>query len=290
MTWVQKAAQIARTLLLHASKETAARVFTVLAFLALSPLVHGLTGKVLEGEVATGELVTINLNIFSSVGAPPPLPKEPPPSEATEEVIQDRGQTIATASLRVCRDDQGKELGKLRVVTFSTEYHWDLGSSSKVWLGGSEIKDFAREVLATDGLKSYLRADEIVAVGTASCEGNVERETCLAYDRAKALKGWVRTQRESTGRYQGVDDIHTLNLGRVKEECGGVLNKIFDTGSQRPLMLIGVTGEYSPEQLEYCLQKVLEEDGQGKTAKLLETYSEFAIDRPPPRPCPKRDR
>lgn len=194
-----------------------------------------------------------------------------PPDETTELVSIAGSEQPATLYTRFCEEDQ-PDSGELGVLVLSDEYSWVYGSETRVHLVGEPVV-FPEVVLQSDGVTSLLdRAQEIVAVGTASCEGNPTREIERAYDRGIALRGWVNTSWRRNASPGDARDLHVLNLGRYVGACPR------DDGArshhQRRVILIAITR--TPEvDLERCLCEVFRRTPD--LAHLVDEYSSFAL-------------
>lgn len=250
----------------------------------LVPSACAVTGDAVGGPERVGvtQVGLINVNWQELAEIPQPEDEDvPPPAAGTHIALPGGGSALGFE--RVCRDEKRQEIGKLRVTVFSREYHWKCGSHKEII--SPDGADFVADVLPAPGLQSYLEADEIIAVGTASCDtdDNVSQD-CLAYRRAQALQSWVRRVRSTKGRSRSLDDIHTLNLGQYKpagnSRCD--LNKCEDTGSQRSVMLIGISGR-GEEPLNHCLRDILKTDPEPILRLNGENgYPRFDLDQPMP--------
>lgn len=279
-------ARLFREHLLDLAADGIAKCLAALLMLLLVPL----SCRMADEAVGTPKKVGVHqqglINIhWEQVVHPPKTvePPTPPPPLAGTPIHLPGGE--ATGFERTCRNERNEEIGKLRLVVFSREYRWECGSSTKVIT--PDGADFANQVLSTQGLQSYLKADEIVAVGMASCDTDDRRsQNCLAYDRALTLQSWVRRTRQTTGRSRSLDDVHTLNLGQLRPPAGSScdMNKCADTGSQRVLMLIGVSGR-GVVPFKDCLKDILQNDPEPVVR--ISGYPLFELDTPmPERACP----
>lgn len=120
------------------------------------------------------------------------------------------------------------------VVVLTKNYGWVLGSTSELERGDQKLnaKDIEEEVLAPQLREGLGSARELIAVGVASQEGEVERETQRGGLRASQIAKWVR------GAVDAKIPMWTLNLGRYVEPCPGCEND--ETSWQRPFVVIAV--------------------------------------------------
>lgn len=273
-----------REQLLDLAADGIAKCLAALLILLFVPLSFRMAGEALGAPKEAGIYQHGLLNIHWIEASSPTDTAGPPPPAGAGTPIELPGGG-ATGFERICRNERSEEIGKLRLVVFSREYRWECGSSTRVVT--PDGADFAEQVLLSPGLQSYLKADEIVAVGMASCDTDDSRsQDCLAYARALTLKSWVRRIRQTTGRSRSLDDLHTLNLGQYRPPAGSscTVNKCDDTGSQRTLMLIGVNGR-GVEPFRDCLRNILDNDPEPVVR--LSEYPMFELDTPmPPGACP----
>lgn len=120
------------------------------------------------------------------------------------------------------------------VVVLTKDYGWVKGSTSELERGDKRLsaEDIENEVLAPQLREGLGSARELIAVGLASVEGNIEAEIQRGGLRANRIAEWVR---------RAVDPsipMSTLNLGRYLEVCGDCETE--DTSWQRPFIVIAV--------------------------------------------------
>lgn len=201
----------------------------------------------------------------------PPGPGERPPPRTVP-----LGSGSAAVYSRACPPGEGGDdgIGQLQIVILSEEYSWDFGSEIGVNLVGEPV-DF-RELLRSSGLKTRLDgAAEVIAVGTASCEGGLREEERRAHQRAKKLKGWIEDVWEPREAGGGPRTIHKLNLGRHVAARPCERAQAHRTRDQRPVILIAVSR--TPRvRLGSCLCSVLSEDP--RLRHLVQDYSLFVFD------------
>lgn len=182
--------------------------------------------------------------------APPPALSPPPPSPPPGEPAFERHP-------RTCTDAHGN-LGTFDVVVFSRAYSWVQGETQSVELNDTAT-DFPH-LLQTSGLNDYLRvAPEIIALGTASCEGypeHREREVRRAMNRANKLMGWIEAARRPRPGEEPLTPVKPLPLGVFAREC----HPGEDTWPQRRVVLLAIRERDERLLLYDCLRRALEAD------------------------------
>lgn len=159
---------------------------------------------------------------------PPPAP--PPPAPPPEPVKQASNSVIFAIEGK----DKAGRRGAFDVVVAQKDFLWVRKSSDDLEKAGKTIpgSDIAKEVFDAD-IKSGLDAAEgIIAVGTASQEGDAREEKERAGKRA---------QRTATLVAEAVDakiPIWTLNLGQYRDPCKDC--EAGGTNWQRPFMVIAI--------------------------------------------------
>ncbi|MFN0218952.1 MAG: hypothetical protein ACKVP4_09085 [Hyphomicrobium sp.] len=130
--------------------------------------------------------------------------------------------------------DRNGRAAKFDVVVLTKMYGWVRGSTTELERGETRLSpdDISREVFTQQLREGLGSARELIAVGLASQEGEVERETQRAGLRAARIAEWVR---EAVGRSI---PIWTLNLGRYVEVCADCETE--DTSWQRPFIVVAV--------------------------------------------------
>lgn len=131
------------------------------------------------------------------------------------------------------RDKAGRR-GAFDVVVLNKSFLWVRGSAEELEKDGKTIPapELAAAVL-DDEVKSALGdAKEVIAVGTASQEGDAAEEVARAERRAKAAAGLVG------GAVAASVPVWTLNLGQYREPCANC--ETGGTSWQRPFIVIAV--------------------------------------------------
>jgi hypothetical protein len=154
------------------------------------------------------------------------------------------------------------------VVVLTKNYGWVLGSTEELARGDQTLgpQDIENEVLAPQLREGLGSAHELIAVGVASQEGEVEKETHRAGLRAKRTAEWVH------GALDAKIPMWTLNLGRYLEPCADCEND--DTSWQRPFMVVAVRQADPGTDLAEALRAAMSDK---ENLPSPERYSNFAL-------------
>jgi len=132
-------------------------------------------------------------------------------------------------------DKQGRR-AKFRIRILSQEYRWVFGSSDMIEIGNSRDEDGReiRRLFEKRNMQEYMRRmTDVIAVGTASVEGERREEVQRANERADRILSWIRPL---PFRDPPIG-LHKLNLGQFRQVCDpGSEN----TSHQRRLIIVGV--------------------------------------------------
>lgn len=164
--------------------------------------------------------------------------------------------------------DQSGRRALFDVVVLTKNYGWVRGSTDTLERGDQKLSaaDIETEVLAPqlrDGLKG---ARQLIAVGLASQEGELEREIQRGGLRAVRTASWVRN---------AVDPaipMYTLNLGRYLEPCQECEDN--DTSWQRPFIVIAVRQAEPGTNIGEALRAALSDKSNLPSP---DRYSTFAL-------------
>jgi hypothetical protein len=170
-----------------------------------------------------------------------------------------------------------------RTVIFSDAYSWRVEKDDQVQINNQDFgeTEFVSR-LRSPGLQEILaRAGELIAVGTASCEGKtLGGEEDRALRRARTLGSWLELARPwPAGTEHPVRSLHLLNLGRYSpggaagESCGP--SSTDTTWNQRKVLLMAVLERVSGKDLKDCIRQALKGDDQ--LLPLVENYSRFDL-------------
>jgi len=160
--------------------------------------------------VATTTAVVVHNTVVDPYAAPfvqteiAPLPPAEP-----------ERQTRTTLIFAIEGYDKSGRRGTFDVVVAKKQFLWVRGSSDNLEKDGRVISgdELARDVLDQEVRDGLSNAREIVAVGTASQEGNPAEELARAGRRA------LRTAEIVKGAVQDTVPISALNLGQYREPC-----------------------------------------------------------------------
>ena len=178
-------------------------------------------------------------------------------------------QTQGTMIFEIEGHDSYGRSATFDVVVARNRYLWVRGSSDELErdgrvISGAEVTSSVLDAEVRDGLSG---AREIIAVGTASEEGNAAAETARAGRRAVSTAAFVS---------QALDDpsipIWTLNLGQFRE--GGASRGRDTTDWQRPFMVIAVKDVQEGTILAEALADAM--NGQDRLPKPA-NYSAFEL-------------
>jgi hypothetical protein len=131
------------------------------------------------------------------------------------------------------------------------DYTWALASSTELALRGvplSEAEAVAK-VFSPEVREGLQHSPEVIAVGVASQEGDLEAEQDRAERRAKSQAHLI------TKIVSPLTGIWLLNLGRYNEGCNAA--NAADTSWQRPVMLVGVRSQQPGVVLAQALENAI---------------------------------
>lgn len=143
-------------------------------------------------------------------------------------------QTRGTLIFAIEGYDKAGRRGTFDVVVARKQFLWVRGSADQIEKDGRVISgdELARDVLDQEVRDGLASAHEIVAVGTASQEGDPATEKARAGRRAQRTADIVGTAIDAA------IPISALNLGQYRE--GRASGAAGTTDWQRPFMVIGV--------------------------------------------------
>ena len=187
-------------------------------------------------------IVTVFAFILGMIlwGRPAPMEKvaAPQPPAAPAPVAEVAVQTQQWGS-SVIFPIEGKDTAQKRaafdVAVLPTDLSWARGSSAILTQADAEIPEpETADRVFTAELRSGLdRSAQVIAVGVASQEGQLEEEAERARQRATTAAGWLA---KAVPVEKG---IWTLNLGQFKGSCKAAEGAT-GTGWQRPLIIVGI--------------------------------------------------
>jgi hypothetical protein len=242
-------------------------------FLALFQTKAGVAAAIgSAGVVATATGVVLHNAI---VKPPPPAPVPPPietaaPAPPAPPAAEPERRTASSVIFAIEGKDKAGRRGTFDVVVARKEFLWVRKSSDELEREGKTISgtDIANEVLDIEVRAALTSAKEIIAVGTASQEGDAKEETERAGRRAH------KTAEIVSGGIDPAIPVWTLNLGQYREPC-----KDCETGGtnwQRPFIVIAVKDLEPGSNVGEALADAL--SGQKKLPS-PKSYSAFALTR-----------
>lgn len=187
--------------------------------------------------------------------APAPVaPAEPPaPAPATETAAATPApEPVAPEPVKVETQRWGSSIifpieGKdsagrgatFDVAVLTKELSWVSRSWTQLAMNGDPIPDDQlNDRLFTPELRDGLsQSKQVMAIGLASQEGQVEEETERAANRAKTAAGWL------ANAVAAETPIWVLNLGQFKKNGCPAQTETTDTSWQRPVILAGVKSQ-----------------------------------------------
>ena len=150
-------------------------------------------------------------------------------------VVEERARTTANSTMiEIVGYDKAGRRGVFEVVVLNKDFMWVHGSADQLERQGKKIPaaSVADIVLDQDARISLAEAREIIAVGTASQEGQATAEHERARKRAE------RTAEIAGGPAPDWVPVYTLNLGQYRDPCAAC--ETTGTSWQRPFVFIAV--------------------------------------------------
>ncbi|HEY9597531.1 MAG TPA: serine/threonine-protein kinase [Cyanophyceae cyanobacterium] len=170
-------------------------------------------------------------------------------------------------------DSQGRT-AEFNIAVLSVEYKWKIGSSYQIQYNDQTINlDSLQSRLEQEGIRRIMEnPNEIISVGTASCEGSTVLEERRALERSKQIQLLVKRLFSNVPTVQG---YRLLNLGQFKRE-GCEANQDL-TSYQRSIIIIGVKKQSEGVILDEALRNRLEKKPFGDFK--LDDYSLGSSDK-----------
>ncbi|HPG89499.1 MAG TPA: hypothetical protein PLD46_07570 [Hyphomicrobium sp.] len=156
------------------------------------------------------------------------------------------------------------------VVVLTKNYGWVKGSTTELERGETRLtaEDVENEVLAPQLRQGLRSAQELIAVGLASYEGEKDAEIQRGGLRAQRIAQWVRSAVDQS------IPMSTLNLGQYAQLCDDCETE--DTSWQRPFIVIAVRRAEPGTNIGEALRDAM----SGKeNLPSPDRYSSFAIAR-----------
>ncbi|MGH8476186.1 MAG: hypothetical protein ACRER2_10520 [Methylococcales bacterium] len=132
-------------------------------------------------------------------------------------------------------------------VVLTQEYRWKIGDMRNILVARKTVPvETVLDRLLLE--RQFLTRQKVVAVGMASVEGSVVKETVRAQRRANNLLAWLETKLDGSS---SPPELYTLNLGKYSRPK---TKRPKDTSSQRRVMLIGVNHAQSGFEMKTALR------------------------------------
>ena len=150
--------------------------------------------------------------------------------------------------------DSREKTAEFKLVILTDDYRWKIGSDDLVSNREDSQETFPLsnlvEVLQENNIYEVIdNPNQIISVGTASCEGDPKDEETRAKDRS------IQIHKTLAKNLFLVKTYHTLNLGQFHtDKCNPIPEK---TSFQRAIILIGVRKETEGVILDEALKDFL---------------------------------
>ncbi len=135
----------------------------------------------------------------------------------------------------VTTKDKNGASGEFNLAILSDLYEWQLASSDQINLKGQKQSlpiSILKQKLKEQGIFNIMdNPNQIIAIGTASCEGSIPEEQNRALNRAKTI------QTQIVEPLFRVKNYRMLNLGKSQAKCN---RDSADTSFQRSLVIVGM--------------------------------------------------
>lgn len=156
------------------------------------------------------------------------------------------------------------------VVVLTKDYGWVKGSTAELERGDTRLSaaDVENEVLAPQLRQGLGSAQELIAVGLASQEGQTDVEIQRGGLRAQRIAEWVRNAVDPS------IPMSTLNLGQYSDLCSDC--ETDDTSWQRPFIVIAVRRADPGTNIAEALRAALSDK---ENLPSPDRYSTFALAR-----------
>ena len=169
------------------------------------------------------------------------------------------------------QDDQGHS-ASLRIFTLSKEHNWLFESDEEIELEGgprseSYIVGTMKRLKQDDSVREL---NDIILLGTASCEGTPSHINAIARRRAAQLAVWF-------GAPLGQQHVYSVNLGYfAAEDCSAYSEE--ERREQRRIVIVGVERRGPQVDLVSALRNALASEGAlGIDAKSYSNFNSFEL-------------
>ncbi len=194
------------------------------------PRAEGLMALTVFAAIIAAILWQRPLPVEKVVDAPPAAPAAP-----VAEVAVPTQQWGSSVVFPIEGHDAAQKRAAFDVAVLPTDLTWARKSSTVVTQGDQPIpeQDTADRVFTPELRSGLDRSGQVIAVGLASQEGQVQEEAERARQRALTAAGWL------TKAVPPEKGIWTLNLGQFKGACKAA-EGANGTSWQRPLIIVGI--------------------------------------------------
>jgi hypothetical protein len=176
--------------------------------------------------------------------------------KATAEVFVEPEIAGVKRETKTVKDERGNVIFDVMVIT--DEYSWDCASESALTSredGKSVIERFADQGM----LAGY---QDVLALGTASHEGDLAHEDARADRRADKLGEWIAASAKDSAYVRL--GVYSVNLGQIRGAGDPSTHCSDKTASERPLVIIGVIRRDAGTNIELGLERVFSENRSEK--------------------------
>ncbi|MBD2344996.1 serine/threonine-protein kinase [Anabaena subtropica] len=192
----------------------------------------------------------------------------PPPSQSPQ-----RKGRIDYFPYEEGKDSQGR-IAKFNIAVLSIEYKWLSGSNFQIKNKDRVISlDVLKLRLEQEGIQEIMEnPEEIISVGTASCEISPELAQRISFERSQEIQNLVKRIFQNTPSVKG---YRLLNLGEFQDiNCR---NNRDLTAYQRSVIIIGLQRQSKAVVIDEALRNRLESRPFGDFK--LDDYSLGSVDR-----------
>jgi hypothetical protein len=206
----------------------------------LFPFFRGRRMEALPGPIIVGLILWFFLSYWpkpepqvaqQAVSAPASLPLQPVAVET-----QRWGSSVI---FPIDGKDDGGRKAAFDVAVLPKDLSWAHKSATQLSQGGDIIPetDLIGRVFTPELRDGLGQSSQVIAVGLASQEGQVQEETERAGNRARTAATWL------SNAMKPETNIWLLNLGQFKKGGCPAQTETNDTSWQRPVILVGVRAQ-----------------------------------------------
>ncbi len=204
--------------------------------------------------LALGAVFLMVLGLLGVVALVTQQPKLPTLTQVLEKKGPERKGKVDYFPYQPGKDSQGRT-AEFNIAVLSVEHKWLVNSDFQVKSNNEIINlDALRLNLEEEGIETIMEnPNEIISVGTASCEGAVKLEEHRAFERSKQIQLLAKKLFRNTPSVEG---YRLLNLGQFRRsDCQ--YNKNL-TAYQRSIIIIGIRKKSEGVILDEALRNRLD--------------------------------